>query len=65
MVKETYALLTGLFVLTLGTAMVVMGLFLGDYGRERDVYILWTQGAVSGLNPESEVITAVLKPARW
>jgi phospholipid/cholesterol/gamma-HCH transport system substrate-binding protein len=64
MVKETYALLTGLFVLTLGTAMVVMGLFLGDYGRERDVYILWTQGAVSGLNPESEVIYRGVKAGK-
>lgn len=64
MVKETYALLTGLFVLTLGAAMVVLGLFLGDYGRERDVYILSTQGAVSGLNPESEVIYRGVKAGK-
>jgi phospholipid/cholesterol/gamma-HCH transport system substrate-binding protein len=64
MVKDTYALLTGLFVLVLGTAMVVMGLFLGDYGRERDVYVLTTTGAVSGLNPESEVIYRGVKAGK-
>ncbi|QXP85143.1 MlaD family protein [Methylococcus sp. Mc7] len=56
MVKETYALLTGLFVVILGGAVIGIALFLGDYGAERDVYIVSTQGAVSGLNPESLVI---------
>lgn len=64
MVKETYALLTGLFVLALGAAMVALGLFLGDYGREREVYILSTRGAVSGLNPESEVIFRGVKAGK-
>ncbi|MEW6038519.1 MAG: MlaD family protein [Pseudomonadota bacterium] len=56
MVKESYALLTGLFVVILGSALIGIALFLGDYGAERDVYIVSTQGAVSGLNPESLVI---------
>ncbi|MGD0960896.1 MAG: MlaD family protein [Methylomonas sp.] len=54
--KETYALLTGLFVLTLGFAMVAASIWLGHYGEERDVYIVTTQSTVSGLNPESTVL---------
>ncbi|CAI8781105.1 MlaD family protein [Methylococcus capsulatus] len=56
MVRETYALLTGLFVVILGSALIGIALVLGDYGTERDVYVVSTQGAVSGLNPESLVI---------
>lgn len=54
--KETYALLTGLFVLVLGSALVAASIWLGHYGDERDVYIVVTQSAVSGLNPESTVL---------
>lgn len=54
--KETYALLTGLFVLALGSALVVISIWLGHYGEERDVYIVTTQASVSGLNPESTVL---------
>ena len=54
--KETYALLTGLFVLLLGAAMVFLSIWLGQYGNERDSYIVTTQGSVSGLNAESTVI---------
>ncbi|MGR8935316.1 MAG: MlaD family protein [Gammaproteobacteria bacterium] len=54
--KESYALLTGLFVLILGTALVTISIWIGQYGEERDVYIVVTQGAVSGLNPESTVL---------
>ncbi|MGH8578879.1 MAG: MlaD family protein [Gammaproteobacteria bacterium] len=54
--RETFALLTGLFVLALGGALVAIAIFLGDYGTERDVYIVTTQGSVSGLYPESTVI---------
>ncbi len=64
MIKESYALMTGLFVLLLGAATVILGLFLGDYGQERDVYELTTQGAVSGLNPESEVIYRGVKAGK-
>ena len=54
--KETYAWLTGLFVVILGGALVAIAFFLGDYGIERDTFIVTTQGTVSGLNPESTVI---------
>lgn len=40
----------------LGTALVAVALWLGDYGKERDVYIVTTSGSVSGLYPESTVI---------
>jgi phospholipid/cholesterol/gamma-HCH transport system substrate-binding protein len=54
--KETYALYTGLFVLILGTALIGISVWLGHYGEERDIYIVSTQGAVSGLNAESTVL---------
>lgn len=54
--KETYALYTGLFVLILGTTMVVLSIWLGHYGEERDVYLVTTQASVSGLNAESTVL---------
>lgn len=54
--KETYALLTGLFVLALGSALVGISIWLGHYGEERDVYIVTTRTSVSGLNPESTVL---------
>ncbi|HUL10998.1 MAG TPA: MlaD family protein [Methylococcaceae bacterium] len=56
MSKESYALLTGLFVLVLGAALVGITIWLGHYGEERDTYIVATQGSVSGLNTESTVI---------
>jgi phospholipid/cholesterol/gamma-HCH transport system substrate-binding protein len=36
--------------------LVAIAFFLGDYGSERDVYVVLTQGSVSGLYPESTVI---------
>jgi len=54
--KETYALYTGLFVLILGLGVVGASVWLGHYGEERDVYIVSTQAAVSGLNAESIVL---------
>jgi len=56
MSRESYALLTGLFVLVLGAALVGITIWLGNYGEERDTYIVATQGSVSGLNTESTVI---------
>jgi phospholipid/cholesterol/gamma-HCH transport system substrate-binding protein len=56
MSKESYALLTGLFVLVLGAALVGITIWLGHYGEERDTYVVATQGSVSGLNTESTVI---------
>jgi phospholipid/cholesterol/gamma-HCH transport system substrate-binding protein len=54
--KETYALYTGLFVLVLGSALIAASVWLGHYGEERDVYIVSTRAAVSGLNAESTVL---------
>lgn len=54
--KETYALYTGLFVLVLGAALLGISVWLGHYGEQRDVYIVSTQAAVSGLNAESAVL---------
>jgi len=54
--RETYAFYTGLFVLLLGSALVVLSIWLGHYGEERDIYLVTTQGSVSGLNAESTVL---------
>jgi phospholipid/cholesterol/gamma-HCH transport system substrate-binding protein len=56
MSRETYALLTGLFVAALGTALVVIAAWLGNYGEEREPYLVATQGSVAGLAPESTVL---------
>ena len=54
--KDTYALYTGLFVLLLGSGLVVLSVWLGHYGEEREVYLVTTQASVSGLNAESTVL---------
>ncbi len=54
--KESYALLTGLFVLVLGSALIGISIWLGHYGEERDVYVITTRNSVSGLIPESTVL---------
>jgi phospholipid/cholesterol/gamma-HCH transport system substrate-binding protein len=54
--RETYAFLTGLFVIILGAASVIAALWLGNYGEEYKSYYVVTQGSVSGLNPESTVL---------
>jgi phospholipid/cholesterol/gamma-HCH transport system substrate-binding protein len=54
--KETHALMTGLFVVILGSALILIALWLGNYGNERIPYIVVTQGEVSGLNPDSTVV---------
>ncbi|WP_139555904.1 MlaD family protein [Methylotetracoccus oryzae] len=56
MTKESYALLTGLFVIVLGAALIGISTFLGSYGIVRDTYIVVTTDTVSGLNAESTVI---------
>lgn len=53
--RESYAFLTGLFVVALGTALVAAAIWLGNLGDERDTYLVSTQQTVSGLNPESTV----------
>ena len=56
MTKESYALLTGLFVIILGAALIAISTYLGSYGLVRDTYIVVTTDTVSGLNAESTVI---------
>jgi phospholipid/cholesterol/gamma-HCH transport system substrate-binding protein len=53
--KNNRALLSGLFMVVLMTATVGIVYWLGHLERKRDVYIVSTQAAVSGLNPESTV----------
>lgn len=53
--RDAHALLTGLFVLVLGCALLLMALWLGQYGKAHNVYVVTTQNAVSGLKPESTV----------
>lgn len=53
--RETYALLTGLFVVALLSAALGAAYWLGGYDIARDTYLVTTQGAVSGLKPESTV----------
>lgn len=53
--REAYALMTGLFVLVLGAALVLIAYWLGQYGEDQDTYLVTTQNAVSGLKPESTV----------
>lgn len=53
--RETYAFLTGLFVVVFGATLVVIAIWLGNYHDERDTYLVSTRQAVSGLNPESTV----------
>ncbi|HYE36335.1 MlaD family protein [Methylocaldum sp.] len=54
--RETYAFLTGLFVIILGAASVIAAMWLGNYGEEYKSYYVVTQRSVSGLNPESTVL---------
>ncbi|CAI8745284.1 MlaD family protein [Methylocaldum szegediense] len=54
--RESYAFLTGLFVVILGAASIIVALWLGNYGEEYNSYYVVTQGSVSGLNPESTVL---------
>lgn len=54
--RESYAFLTGLFVIALGAASIIAALWLGNYGEEYKSYYVVTQRSVSGLNPESTVL---------
>lgn len=53
--RDTYALLTGLFVVILGGMLVLMAFWLGQYGNDHNAYLVTTQHAISGLKPESTV----------
>lgn len=53
--REAHALLAGLFVVGLGIAAVVIGVWLGNVGAEYDAYVVVSRYPVSGLRPESTV----------
>lgn len=53
--RETHALMTGVFVVVLLSAALGAAYWLGGYDVVRDTYLVTTQGAVSGLKPESTV----------
>lgn len=56
MSRESYAFLTGLFVVVLGVVSIIAAMWLSRYGEEYKSYYVVTQGSVSGLNPESTVL---------
>lgn len=53
--RNKHALMTGLFLLVLITASVIVIYWLGHFERERNTYVISTRESVSGLNPESTV----------
>ncbi|PKM11314.1 MAG: mammalian cell entry protein [Gammaproteobacteria bacterium HGW-Gammaproteobacteria-3] len=53
--RNTHALATGLFLLVLITALTITVYWLGNFQRERDLYVISTRASVTGLNPESTV----------
>ena len=54
--NRAYALLTGLFVLVLGGALVTLAVWLGHARGESDPYVVVTEGAVNGLQTHSKVL---------
>ncbi|MGR9045658.1 MAG: MlaD family protein [Gammaproteobacteria bacterium] len=53
--RNTHALTSGLFLMVLITALSVAVYWIGNFERERDLYVISTRGSVTGLNPESTV----------
>ncbi len=53
--RNNRALISGLFMVVLISVTVGLTYWLGHLERERNVYLVSTQAAVSGLNPESTV----------
>ncbi len=53
--NRSYALITGLFVITLGTVIAVTGYWLSDTGIQRVPYVVVAYGNLSGLNESSPV----------
>lgn len=53
--RENHALITGLFLIVLVTALTTVVYWIGNFERERNVYVVSTRASVSGLNPESTV----------
>ena len=53
--RDRHALITGLFLIVFVAAVVAITYWIGHFERERNIYVISTREAVSGLNPESTV----------
>ena len=53
--RDKHALITGLFLIFFVWAVTALTYWIGHFERERNVYVVATREAVSGLNPESTV----------
>jgi len=53
--RDKHALITGLFLIVLVTAVTLIIYWIGHFERERNIYVVSTRESVSGLNPESTV----------
>ncbi|MFA6053041.1 MAG: MlaD family protein [Methylobacter sp.] len=53
--RENHALITGLFLIGLVTALITVVYWIGHFERERNVYVVSTRASVSGVTPESTV----------
>ncbi|MGH8278274.1 MAG: MlaD family protein [Gammaproteobacteria bacterium] len=53
--NRAYALATGIFVLLLGTAVIVAAVWLGGTRRASEPYVVVTTGSVAGLVPHSTI----------
>jgi phospholipid/cholesterol/gamma-HCH transport system substrate-binding protein len=53
--RDNHALLTGLFLIGLVTAVTTIIFWMGTLNQLRNVYVISTRSSVSGLNPESTV----------
>ena len=55
MENRAYALMTGLFVISLLVALLVVGWWLSDSSRDRVPYLVVSENSVAGLNPYATV----------
>lgn len=53
--KDSYALVTGLFMVTLIASIVIIVIWLGDVDRQTQTYVAATRGSVTGLKAGSTV----------
>jgi len=51
MESRAYALITGLFVIILGAALIGVYYWLGSYNVEQVPYVITTRHSILGLNP--------------
>ena len=55
MARDNRALVSGFFIVALLAATIAVIYWLGHLERKRDIYVISTEAAVTGLNPESTV----------